>query len=61
VARAVCRRAERLAVHLTEQAAISNPPVLVYLNRLSDVLWLFARLLEVRAKVDSSWQKKGSA
>jgi cob(I)alamin adenosyltransferase len=54
VARAVCRRAERLAVHLTEQSVISNPPVLAYLNRLSDVLWLFGRLLELRAKVNSS-------
>lgn len=58
VARTVCRRAERLAVGLSEAGEISNPQILVYLNRLSDVLWLFGRLLEVRAKVDSSLRTK---
>jgi cob(I)alamin adenosyltransferase len=58
VARTVCRRAERLAVGLSEAGAISNPQILVYLNRLSDVLWLFGRLLEVRANVDSSLREK---
>jgi len=58
VARTVCRRAERLAVGLSEAGAISNPQILVYLNRLSDVLWLFGRLLEVRAKVDSALRTK---
>lgn len=50
VARTVCRRAERSAVELTESGVLSSPPVLAYLNRLSDVLWLFARLLESRAR-----------
>ncbi len=50
VARTVCRRAERVAVGLAESGAVSSPPVLAYLNRLSDVLWLFARLLESRAQ-----------
>jgi cob(I)alamin adenosyltransferase len=58
VARTVCRRAERLAVGLSEAGEISNPQILVYLNRLSDVLWLFGRLLEVRANVDSSLREK---
>jgi cob(I)alamin adenosyltransferase len=58
VARAVSRRAERLAVQLTDAGAMSSPGVLVYLNRLSDVLWLFGRLLELRAKVDSSLRGK---
>ena len=61
VARTVCRRAERLAVALSEAGAISNPQILVYLNRLSDVLWLFGRLLDVRAKVDSSLRTKDTA
>jgi len=60
VARTVCRRAERMAVQLSEDDAFLNPPVLAYLNRLSDVLWLFSRLLEVRAKVDSSLRDKNS-
>jgi cob(I)alamin adenosyltransferase len=58
VARTVCRRAERMAVKLSEDDVLANPPVLAYLNRLSDVLWLFSRLLEVRAKVDSSLRDK---
>ena len=30
------------------------PEVLAYLNRLSDLIWLFGRLIEVRASVDST-------
>lgn len=54
VARTVCRRAERLATALMEAGVIQNPNILAYLNRLSDVLWLFGRLVESRAGVDSS-------
>jgi cob(I)alamin adenosyltransferase len=60
VARTVCRRAERLAVHLAESGALSNPGVLPYLNRLSDVLWLFARLLELRARAGNELRDKKS-
>jgi len=42
VGRTVCRRAERLAVALTEDAPI-NAQALVYLNRLSDWLFTLAR------------------
>jgi cob(I)alamin adenosyltransferase len=44
VARCVCRRAERLAVHLNEIEAIDDY-VLKYLNRLSDYLFVLARKL----------------
>src|SRR5262249_13428710 len=54
VARTVCRRAERLAVALHEAGEITNPQILVYLNRLSDVLWLIGRLLELRAGADAT-------
>jgi cob(I)alamin adenosyltransferase len=54
VARTVCRRAERLAVALHEAGEVSNPQILVYLNRLSDVLWLIGRLLELRAGADAT-------
>jgi len=54
VARTICRRAERLAVGLAETGIISNPAILAYLNRLSDWLWLLARVLEARQGVDSS-------
>ena len=60
VARTVCRRAERLAVQLTECGMLLNPPVLTYLNRLSDVLWLFARLLELRAEADGGLRDKNT-
>jgi cob(I)alamin adenosyltransferase len=54
VARTICRRAERLAVGLMETGAIRDPSILTYLNRLSDLLWLWGRLLEARQGVDSS-------
>ena len=53
VARTVCRRAERCAVRLAESGEAVPPPVLGYLNRLSDLIWLFGRLLEQRAGLDS--------
>jgi cob(I)alamin adenosyltransferase len=53
MARTVCRRAERQVVRLVERGDSVDPQVVAYLNRLSDVLWLFGRLLEVEAGVDS--------
>jgi cob(I)alamin adenosyltransferase len=46
VARTVCRRAERLAVRLRDDNVPIQPNALRYLNRLSDLLWLFSRQLE---------------
>jgi cob(I)alamin adenosyltransferase len=42
MARTICRRAERAAAALSRQEAI-GPLVLVYLNRLSDLLFVMAR------------------
>jgi cob(I)alamin adenosyltransferase len=53
VARTVCRRAERCVVRLAESGAEVNPHVVPYLNRLSDLLWLCGRLLELRAGVNA--------
>ncbi len=53
VARTVCRRCERLAVQLAEGGLLENPNILAYLNRLSDLLWLLGRQLELAAGVDS--------
>ena len=53
VARTVCRRAERSVVRLTEAGEEVAPQGIAYLNRLSDLLWLFGRLLELRAGVDA--------
>jgi cob(I)alamin adenosyltransferase len=42
IARCVCRRAERLAVHLGEHSFVEEKTV-IYLNRLSDYLFTLAR------------------
>ena len=47
-ARAICRRTERAVVSLGTSGATLNPFVLRFLNRLSDLLWLLARLAETR-------------
>jgi cob(I)alamin adenosyltransferase len=56
MARTVCRRAERIAVRFTEEISADPAPLLAvtFLNRLSDLVWLFGRLIEVRAGVDAS-------
>jgi cob(I)alamin adenosyltransferase len=53
IARAVCRRAERNAVRLAANGVEFKPEILAYLNRLSDVIWLFGRLIELNAGVDA--------
>jgi len=45
VARAVCRRTERSLVRLHRQVTLHNPQMLCYLNRLSDLLFVTARML----------------
>ncbi|MBW3127852.1 cob(I)yrinic acid a,c-diamide adenosyltransferase [Hymenobacter profundi] len=42
VARCVCRRAERLVIHLREESFVADL-VIVYLNRLSDYLFVLGR------------------
>ena len=44
IARCVCRRAERIAVHLSEESLV-EVKVIIYLNRLSDFLFVLARKL----------------
>ena len=61
VARTVCRRAERLAVRFNESGPHPHIPdlalvpaeAIAYLNRLSDLIWLFGRLIELRAGIDA--------
>ena len=48
VARTTCRRAERRVHELMEAGEVKNTEVLVYLNRLSDSLWLLARWVETK-------------
>jgi cob(I)alamin adenosyltransferase len=48
VARTVCRRAERRVIHLQQEVDIPQI-VIVYLNRLSDLLFTLARMANTRA------------
>lgn len=57
VARTVCRRAERSLVRLHRQVALSNTEMLRYLNRLSDVLFVMARMLARESDVEEKmWE-----
>ena len=56
VARTVCRRAERLCVSLNKTSEV-NAAGLKYLNRLSDLLFVLARVLNARLGcADVLWQ-----
>lgn len=46
LARTICRRAERGVCALHQSGQLQNAEILVYLNRLSDLLWLLARRAE---------------
>jgi len=54
LARTVCRRAERDVVTLARAAPI-NPGVIVYLNRLSDLLFVLARVYNHDGRGDVLW------
>ncbi len=46
LARTIARRCERKAVRLRDEGLIDNEALLVWLNRLSDYLWLLGRFEE---------------
>ena len=48
VARTVCRRAERRVAALVEKKIPVNAEIIRYLNRLSDLCWLYARWIETK-------------
>jgi len=55
--RTVCRRAERLVVALQAREPELNPWALRYLNRLSDALFVWSRLVLVNAELpEEFWQ-----
>jgi cob(I)alamin adenosyltransferase len=55
IARCVCRRAERLAVHLATESNVDEK-VTVYLNRLSDYLFVLARKIGNEQKIaENQW------
>jgi cob(I)alamin adenosyltransferase len=45
VARCVCRRCERLCVHMQQEDLFVDPLVIKYINRLSDYLFVLARFI----------------
>jgi cob(I)alamin adenosyltransferase len=51
IARCVCRRAERLAVHLSHNEPVADIAI-KYLNRLSDYLFVLARKLSQELNAD---------
>ena len=58
VARCVCRRAERLVIHLAEDAFVAEL-VVVYLNRLSDFLFVLSRAMAHDLGVEEvTWQAR---
>jgi cob(I)alamin adenosyltransferase len=51
VARTIIRRAERMAVKLLHEQVIQNVEVIRYLNRLSDLVFILARYVEVKSSL----------
>jgi cob(I)alamin adenosyltransferase len=50
MARTICRRAERRVCALKESGKLRNAEIVIYLNRLGDLLWLFARWVEAKSE-----------
>lgn len=56
MARTICRRAERLTVALSREESI-NAQAVIYLNRLSDLLFVLARWVNLKAGIDEeAWK-----
>jgi len=59
IARTVCRRAERLAVALSEQEKRADALVIKYLNRLSDYLFVLCRTMSKELGAgETPWQPR---
>ncbi|MFN5291247.1 MAG: cob(I)yrinic acid a,c-diamide adenosyltransferase [Gemmataceae bacterium] len=54
IARTVCRRSERYVVHLGRMEKI-NQDAIIYLNRLSDLLFVMSRIYNNNGKSDILW------
>ena len=52
VARTTCRRAERRVCDLADSGEMQNAEIIIFLNRLSDLLWLLARWVETQMKTE---------
>lgn len=55
LARTICRRAERRAVALQQTDERLNPETVKYLNRLSDLLFVLARIANDEGRSDVKW------
>ena len=53
-ARVICRRAERAMWELRERALPVSDAILQYLNRLSDLCWLYARYVETKSEAENT-------
>ncbi len=61
-ARSVCRRAERRLVELGRENSALSPVAIRYVNRLSDLLFVLARWLNMKEGItDIPWKKPGKA
>lgn len=59
IARTVCRRAERCVVQLSRKESIGATPI-IYLNRLSDLLFVLARYANKReGTAETKWHLEG--
>lgn len=59
LARTVCRRAERRLVSFRKRRPFTNPHPLAYLNRLSDLLFVLARVFNQKTGApEPQWQHK---
>jgi len=59
IARCVCRRAERICVHLQENESNVEPLVVKYLNRLSDYLFVLARYVAHQLNIkEVAWKPR---
>lgn len=59
IARCVCRRAERICVHMQQEEIFVDPLVIKYINRLSDYLFVLARYVGMLLGIDEvKWQPR---
>lgn len=59
VARCVCRRAERICVHMDTEKEFVAPLVIMYLNRLSDYLFILSRYIAFKyGSTDTEWHPR---
>ena len=59
IVRCVCRRAERICVHMQQENQFIDELVIIYLNRLSDYLFVLSRYILFKNKgVETIWEPR---